>query len=150
MYKPLLFLLLALATKVFCTKWFQPIECGGKLTSALPPLFGVSQDSPDIVCTSLITCFLIRGTCRGALEKWSCPLTCVPLKAVFACRDCKFSVVEKLNSLRAQDKVSRRQWQLQGKDIPVVEKYRHLGIDLNTSLSAKGFILQLQIQRYVQ
>ncbi|KAK4528871.1 hypothetical protein GAYE_SCF65G6819 [Galdieria yellowstonensis] len=108
--------------------------------SALPPLFGVSQDSPDIVCTSLVTCFLIRGTCRGALEKWSWPLTCVPLKAVFACRDCKFSVVEKLNryiwltkrlaglsgSLRAQDKVSRRQWQLQGKDIPVVEKYRHL------------------------
>ncbi|KAK4524786.1 hypothetical protein GAYE_SCF06G2689 [Galdieria yellowstonensis] len=55
-----------------------------------------------------------------------------------------------LISLHAQDKVSRRQWQLQGKDIPVVEKYRRLGIDLNTSLSAKGFILQLQIQRYGQ
>jgi hypothetical protein len=39
---------------------------------------------------------------------------------------------------------------LQGKDIPVVEKYRRLGIDLNTSLSPKGFILQLQIQRYGQ
>ncbi|KAK4525481.1 hypothetical protein GAYE_SCF13G3389 [Galdieria yellowstonensis] len=36
-------------------------------------------------------------TAGGALEKWSCPLTCVPLKAVFACRDCKFSVVERLN-----------------------------------------------------
>jgi hypothetical protein len=39
---------------------------------------------------------------------------------------------------------------LQGKDIPVVEEYRHLRIDLNTSLTAEGFILQLQIQRYGQ
>ncbi|KAK4526708.1 hypothetical protein GAYE_SCF26G4624 [Galdieria yellowstonensis] len=35
--------------------------------------------------------------CREELEKWSCPFTCLPLIAVFACRDCKFSVVEKLN-----------------------------------------------------
>jgi len=48
------------------------------------------------------------------------------------------------------DKISGRQWQLQGKDIPVVEEYRHLRIDLNTSLTAEGFILQLQIQRYGQ
>ncbi|KAK4526107.1 hypothetical protein GAYE_SCF19G4020 [Galdieria yellowstonensis] len=36
---------------------------------------------------------------------------------------------------------TKRQWQLQGKDIPVVEEYRHLRIDLNTSLTAEGFIL---------
>ncbi|KAK4528172.1 hypothetical protein GAYE_SCF51G6107 [Galdieria yellowstonensis] len=52
--------------------------------------------------------------------------------------------------LHAQNKISRRQWQLQGKDIPVVEEYLHLRIDLNTSLTAEGFILQLQIQRYGQ
>jgi hypothetical protein len=39
---------------------------------------------------------------------------------------------------------------LQGKDIPVVEEYRHLDIDLNTSLTAEGFSLQHQIQRYGQ
>ncbi|KAK4528999.1 hypothetical protein GAYE_SCF68G6949 [Galdieria yellowstonensis] len=59
--------------------------------SALPPLFGVSQDSPEIFCTSLITCFLIRGVKRRVQQ----------LKTVFACRDCKFSVVEKLNSQSA-------------------------------------------------
>ncbi|KAK4528175.1 hypothetical protein GAYE_SCF53G6110 [Galdieria yellowstonensis] len=47
-------------------------------------------------------------------------------------------------------KLSRRLWQLQGKDMPVVEEYRHLRIDLNTSLTVEGFILQLQIQRYGQ
>ncbi|KAK4528321.1 hypothetical protein GAYE_SCF55G6261 [Galdieria yellowstonensis] len=49
-----------------------------------------------------------------------------------------------------QNKLSRRLWQLQGKDMPVVEEYRHLRIDLNTSLTVEGFILQLQIQRYGQ
>ncbi|KAK4526217.1 hypothetical protein GAYE_SCF22MG4131 [Galdieria yellowstonensis] len=44
-------------------------------------------------------------------------------------------------SLHAQNKISRRQWQLQGKDIPVVEEYRCLGIDLNSGLTAEGFIL---------
>jgi len=47
------------------------------------------------------------------------------------------------------DNVSRRQWQLQGKDMLVVEKYRHLGIALNTSLS-KGFIMQREIQTYLK
>ncbi|KAK4525074.1 hypothetical protein GAYE_SCF08G2979 [Galdieria yellowstonensis] len=44
-------------------------------------------------------------------------------------------------SLHAQNKITSRQWQLQGKDIPVVEEYRHLGIDLNISLTAEGFML---------
>jgi len=39
---------------------------------------------------------------------------------------------------------------LQGKDIFVVEEYRDLGIDLNTGLTAEGFTLKLQIQRYGQ
>ncbi|KAK4524638.1 hypothetical protein GAYE_SCF05G2539 [Galdieria yellowstonensis] len=47
------------------------------------------------------------------------------------------------------DKVRRRQWQLQGKDIPVVEEYRYLGIDLNCILD-EGFTLRRQIQRYRQ
>ncbi|KAK4526319.1 hypothetical protein GAYE_SCF22MG4233 [Galdieria yellowstonensis] len=56
-----------------------------------------------------------------------------------------------VGSLQAKvNKLSRRLWQLQGKDIPVVEEYRHLRIDLNTSLTVEGFILQLQIQRYGQ
>ncbi|KAK4526320.1 hypothetical protein GAYE_SCF23G4234 [Galdieria yellowstonensis] len=46
-------------------------------------------------------------------------------------------------------KVRRRQCQLQGKDIPVVEEYRYLGIDLNSTLD-EGFTLQRQIQRYRQ
>jgi len=33
------------------------------------------------------------------------------------------------------DNVSRRQWQLQGKNISVVQKYLYLSIALNTSLS---------------
>ncbi|KAK4526412.1 hypothetical protein GAYE_SCF23G4326 [Galdieria yellowstonensis] len=45
---------------------------------------------------------------------------------------------------------SKWQWQMQGKDIPVVQEYRHLDIDLNTSLTAEGLILQLQIQRHGQ
>ncbi|KAK4529115.1 hypothetical protein GAYE_SCF78G7067 [Galdieria yellowstonensis] len=65
---------------------------------------------------------------RKHLGKSSGPFTC--LQVFFACRDWKFSVVEKLNrSLHAQDKVSRRQWQLQGKDIPVVEKYQSLVVE---------------------
>ncbi|KAK4528552.1 hypothetical protein GAYE_SCF59G6496 [Galdieria yellowstonensis] len=40
------------------------------------------------------------------------------------------------------------QWQMQGKDIPVVEEYRHLDIDLNTSFTAEGSTLKLQIQRH--
>ncbi|KAK4527847.1 hypothetical protein GAYE_SCF46G5779 [Galdieria yellowstonensis] len=51
--------------------------------------------------------------------------------------------------LHAQDKVRRRQWQLQGKDIPVVEEYRYLGIDLNCNLD-EGFTVRRQIQRYRQ
>ncbi|KAK4528247.1 hypothetical protein GAYE_SCF54G6182 [Galdieria yellowstonensis] len=47
------------------------------------------------------------------------------------------------------DKVRRRQWQLQGKDIPVVEEYRYLGIDLNCNLD-EGFTVRRQIQRYRQ
>ncbi|KAK4527004.1 hypothetical protein GAYE_SCF31G4925 [Galdieria yellowstonensis] len=47
------------------------------------------------------------------------------------------------------DKVRRRQWQLQGKDIPVVEECRYLGIDLNCNLD-EGFTLRRQIQRYRQ
>ncbi|KAK4527599.1 hypothetical protein GAYE_SCF41G5522 [Galdieria yellowstonensis] len=46
------------------------------------------------------------------------------------------------------DKVRRSQWQLQGKDIPVVEEYRYLGIDLNCNLD--GFTVRRQIQRYRQ
>ncbi|KAK4527526.1 hypothetical protein GAYE_SCF41G5449 [Galdieria yellowstonensis] len=47
------------------------------------------------------------------------------------------------------DKVRRRQWQLQGKDIPVVEEYRYLGIDVNCNLD-EGFTVRRQIQRYRQ
>ncbi|KAK4528959.1 hypothetical protein GAYE_SCF68G6908 [Galdieria yellowstonensis] len=45
-------------------------------------------------------------------------------------------------------KLRRRLWQLQGKDIFMVQEYRYLGIDLNTGLTAGVFTLKLQIQRY--
>jgi len=59
------------------------------------------------------------------------------------------------------DKVRRRQWQLQGKDIPVVEEYRYLGIDLNCNLKdlrcdvksnviVKSFIWQLHFYVMVE
>ncbi|KAK4525696.1 hypothetical protein GAYE_SCF15G3605 [Galdieria yellowstonensis] len=47
------------------------------------------------------------------------------------------------------DKVRWRQWQLQGKEIPVVEEYRYLGIDLNCNWD-EGFTVRRQIQRYRQ
>ncbi|KAK4525478.1 hypothetical protein GAYE_SCF12G3386 [Galdieria yellowstonensis] len=52
------------------------------------------------------------------------------------CAECGFAVIH-----GCIDKISRRQWQLQGKDTSVVEEHRHLRIDLNTSLTAEGFIV---------
>ncbi|KAK4524918.1 hypothetical protein GAYE_SCF07G2821 [Galdieria yellowstonensis] len=69
----------------------------------------------------------IRGRClefyRGLYH--SDPSSSVVVRSVY-----QSSMAVRLaglsGSLHAQDKVSRRQWQLQGKDIFVVEKYRHL------------------------
>ncbi|KAK4524163.1 hypothetical protein GAYE_SCF02G2062 [Galdieria yellowstonensis] len=79
-----------------------------KLTSALPQLFEVSS---EVFCTSLFPYFVVGERLLSqqlylyrfvvpveeALEKGSRPCTYLPIIAVFARRDCKFSVLDKVS-----------------------------------------------------